>query len=708
MAQPIRDSINLPGGERAQFAYYFDHNALMDGVLAGKSLFALAGSGNLIRFDSESLQLTGQTIVPGRATTIALGIHGDVLVGTQDGHIYRVNRASLGLDRIASFKGRIAWLGTGKSKVDSNGRIVAVVDNSPDILPWPGEADKAYESRGRAAAIKEPNPYYVIILENGKTRSLPLPPISNFPFPGYFLLDSQNRLWLGADNGEWGGECAYMNLHSGRIHKLHSGMSGVLGFIRTADERILVYGGTSHMGMYSGYIAEIKNGDLSPLVNVEHDDWQTSSSGKLPEPIAQAIKSATHPDTMPNSPIDLVMTDQPAQGFWVVSAHTLYHADDHFNQWEKVAYLGGRWEGGRRLSVGNTPTVKRLITDPERPDRLIAIMGRDGLERVTGAKVEALQFAGQLEASVIDIWNTSLGTVLLGSDNWNGGHAPWLLKDDQWHRFSLFPDRPPSDGAEWYFAEPFGNDGSRLSAFTHNNLVPGKAFMVQLDETGAAKVIDSWNGDDSQFETTFLTASDGTMLKASEKQLYIRQQGIWKKAGISQLDFPMDRKFVMEGRKLVFLGKVSHFDYFLDAELGDIYQLMRPQESGGEYSLVHAAYKGHETPAGIFDAAPDHDGWVLLSTAHGLLQFNLESGQKKLISTPNINEEIKTLCRDNQGRLWAAGDLLYISSDEGRHWEQVKLPMLTRTYTKRIRPNPANPRQMILTLEDMGVVTIDW
>lgn len=203
LAQPIRGGINLPGGERAQFAYYFDHNALMDGVLAGKSLFALAGSGNLIRFDSESLELTGQTIVPGRATTIALGIHGDVLVGTQDGNIYRVNRASLGLDRIASFKGNIVWLGIGNSKADSSGRIVAVVDNSPDILPWPGEADKAYEFRSRVAAIKEPNPYYVIILENGKTRSLPLPPISNFPFPGYFLLDSQNRLWIGVtmENG---------------------------------------------------------------------------------------------------------------------------------------------------------------------------------------------------------------------------------------------------------------------------------------------------------------------------------------------------------------------------------------------------------------------------------------------------------------------------------------------------------------------------
>jgi hypothetical protein len=709
MAAPIRGSVDLPSGERAQFRYYFNQNALIDGVLAGKSLFTLTDSGNLIRFDSESLDLTGQTIVPGRATTIALDYQGDVLVGTQDGHIYRVNRASLGLDRAASLKGKIAWIGTGKSNPNSNGKIVVVVDKSPDVLPWPGEADKAYESRSRDAAIKVLNPYQVVILENGKTSSLLFPSFSHFPFPGYFMLDSQNRLWLGADNGEWGGECAYMNLHTGRIHKIHSGMDGVLGFLRTADERILIYGGMSHMGAYSGYIAEIKNGDLSPLVKVEHNDWQTTDHDKLPKSIGQAIKSVPYPDNMPNSPIDLLMTDKRAPGFWVVSAHTLYHADDQFKQWKKVVNLGGRWEGGRRMSVGNTPTINRLIFDPERPDSLIVIMGRDGLERVTGTKVKSLSSLGDLESSVIEIWNASIGTLLLEPDDRNGGHAPWLLTGDQWHRYSLFPDRPPSDkGAEWYFAEPFGNDGDRISAFEHGNITPGKAYMVQLDETGSAKVVDSWDGDDSEFETFFLTASDGTVLKSADKQLFIRQEGVWKKAGTSQLETPMDRKFVMDGRTLILLGRGIRSDYFLDAELGDLFQLVRPEESGGEYSFVHATYKGRVTPAGIFDAAPENDGWLLLSTAHGLLHFNLESGLSKVIPSPNPGEEIKSLCQDRQGRLWAAGDFLYLSSDEGKHWGQVKLPMLTRTYTKRIRPNPANPHQMVLTLEDMGAVILDW
>jgi hypothetical protein len=461
--------------------------------------------------------------------------------------------------------------------------------------------------------------------------------------------------------------------------------------------------------MHSGYIAEIKNGDLSPLVNVEHNDWQTTDNEKLPKTIVQAIKSTPHPDNMPNGPIDLLMTDKRAQGFWVVSAHTLYHADDQFKQWEKVVNLGGRWEGGRRMSMGNTPTVNRLIFDPERPESLIVIMGRDGLERVTGSRIEALPFVGELEGAVIEIWNTSIGTVLLEPDDRNSGHAPWLLKGDQWRRYSLFPDHPPSDDdTGWDFAEPFGNEGARISAFEHDNIGPGKAFMVQLDDNGTGKVIDSWEGDDSEFETTFLTTSDGTVLKATDQQLFIRREGIWRKAGISQLDWPMDRQPVMAGRNLILLGSAERSDYFLDANFGDLFQLTHPGEPNGEYRFVHAIYKKRVTPAGIFDAAPERDGWVLLSTAHGLLHFNLESGLSEVIPGPNPGEEIKSLCQDREGRLWAAGDFLYLSSDKGKHWDQVKLPMLTKTYTKRIRPNPANPRQMILTLEYMGAVILDW
>jgi hypothetical protein len=68
---PIAGSVDLPVGSQARYSYHFDHNALTDGVLAGRSLLAITDSGNLLEFNAGSLVLSGQAIVPGRASSIA-------------------------------------------------------------------------------------------------------------------------------------------------------------------------------------------------------------------------------------------------------------------------------------------------------------------------------------------------------------------------------------------------------------------------------------------------------------------------------------------------------------------------------------------------------------------------------------------------------------------------------------------------------------
>jgi hypothetical protein len=46
--------------------------------------------------------------------------------------------------------------------------------------------------------------------------------------------------------------------------------------------------------------------------------------------------------------------------------------------------------------------------------------------------------------------------------------------------------------------------------------------MVDLNENDAAKVVDSWLGDSSQFDTVFLVTSHGIVLKTVDKQLFKR------------------------------------------------------------------------------------------------------------------------------------------------------------------------------------------
>jgi hypothetical protein len=461
--------------------------------------------------------------------------------------------------------------------------------------------------------------------------------------------------------------------------------------------------------MHTGYIAQIKDEHLENISQFESNDWKRPVPEKAQQIISRLEKGPeaqgqiASADGKPQGPIDLMMEDSDKGGFWVVSAHILYRADSRFSEWRKIVDLGGRWYGGRRYSMGNTPTVNRLIADKSKPDSLLAVMGRDGLERVSNARVEHLPFVGELESSVIEIWKSSIGTVLLADDN---GHTAWRVGDDGWREMRFFPDRRPSDeGADWYEAEPFGDDGDGIVAFSSDNISPGERDIVKLHTLGTTETTESWKDSSSRWDSSFLRTSDGHLLRISGSKLAIRQASGWGEAGMSKMPDSDERKRVLIGRRYVSLAAADQSEIFLDVELGELEKLTR--NSDEPYSFAPLSYKHQAAPTRVFDAVADSDGWVLLATAHGLLRLRLEDGQRKPVPSPSLSEEIKSICRDEQGRLWAAGRRLYVSSDEGKRWNNVELPMVSDTYTKRVRPNPMAPG-LIVALHDRGVVFLDW
>src|ERR1700687_2250048 len=267
-APTIQGSVDIRDGRQARFRYYFNHNALKDCVRIGKSLIALTESGNLIRFDAETLAMEGQAIIPGRGTAIAPDSD-RVLIGTENGKIYDVDSASLSLKVVATVQGRVVWLSGDGLGSTQNRRIVAVVDNYPEVLPWPGEPFKDYDARSARLERTEKRPYFVAVYANEKVKTVPFPLGKNFAIPNSYLLDDSDRLWIGTDKGEWGGECSYMDLRTGKVHAVAGDVSGVLGFLRSTDGRRFAYGGTSHLGMHGGYIAEIKAEHLDIASNLQ-------------------------------------------------------------------------------------------------------------------------------------------------------------------------------------------------------------------------------------------------------------------------------------------------------------------------------------------------------------------------------------------------------------------------------------------------------
>src|SRR5439155_5964317 len=128
-----------------------------------------------------------------------------------------------------------------------------------------------------------------------------------------------------------------------KVYVVSTEVSGVLGFLRSTDGRLLAYGGLSHMGMHTGYITQVNKEHLQYAGQFESND----SKQPIPDKVSEI---------RPRGPIDLMANDFDKGGFWVVSAHILYRTNSQLSAWTKVVDLGGRWYGGRRFSVGNTPT----------------------------------------------------------------------------------------------------------------------------------------------------------------------------------------------------------------------------------------------------------------------------------------------------------------------------------------------------------------
>src|SRR3954469_7849964 len=92
--------------------YDFDRNALAASARVGSSLVALAEAGHVLRFDLQTLRLTGERLSRRRAIVLGAATATDVLVGFTNGRIARLDASTLVTTPIAAVEGHPVWVGT--------------------------------------------------------------------------------------------------------------------------------------------------------------------------------------------------------------------------------------------------------------------------------------------------------------------------------------------------------------------------------------------------------------------------------------------------------------------------------------------------------------------------------------------------------------------------------------------------------------------
>lgn len=280
-------------------------------------------------------------------------------------------------------------------------------------------------------------------------------------------------------------------------------------------------------------------------------------------------------------------------------------------------------------------------------------------------------------------------------------HTGWRLYDDEWQRLRFFTDEQPSDtSATWNFAEPILDDHG-IVAYFGSNITPGERGFLKVGDQLKAAVLQTWTDKSSFYGSSILATSDSTLLDVSEDGIRRWSGKEWESAG-SYSGSDSDRRRLLKGRSYIPLIDRGAKAVFLNAELGDLLGLTKSEKG---YDLRPLTTAKGPAPVGIFDAIADRDGYLLAATASGLVRFNPESGERQVIPAPNATEEFKSIARDSAGRIWTAGDLLYVSFDEGKHWSVVRMPMLSPTYIKRIRE--VSPGTLAIALHDRGVVFVN-
>jgi hypothetical protein len=702
----IAGTVKSSYGNQFHYSYHFDHNALKDAVLAGGSLYALTDSGNIVRFDSNSLSISGQRIIPGCGASITLSDNGRIFVGTELGQIYEVDARTLKLKPILKTAGLIYWL-TVKSESDNRKiKIIAAVNNYPLIWGRPGELSAHYEKRrDRLMAQRQPS-FYILVHTDKQEQRFPLSLGPDNSIPNAFMLDNPDCLLIGKDMGEFGGQYWSMNLNTGKTVLFEVG--GVLGFLRCKDGRLLVYGGTSHMGFDSGYIARIDKIDFELLREFSSSIWPDAKKN-VSEPVlkdndnADSINSAN----IPVEPIDRIIEDKEGNGFWVLSGHKIFRCDKSLAKWEKITDLEGRWIPGRNYSVGSTTAVNQVIPIHFNPVEFIAVMGRDGLVCVEGDTVRHAKVLTQMESPIVEIWPTSQGIVFL-ADTFVQAVIGWHWRGNLWEKLVFYPNRKPirNDDIDsgWYEYEPIGEENSHLWGYYNESVRPGENGFIKVGITGRKQESERWNNNDFSLNA-FLMTQDGKILGfsryAEDKELKQWDGNSWKTAGKHNIDDSMIHIPKTAGRRYIPVAISGTTEVFFNSTYGNFIQL---KKNDNTYQLQYLNAEKITAPTGVSDTVYDKDGWILFASAERIGRYNPWKKRIKTIPSPNRNEEFTSICRDGKGRLWVVGDNLYVSSDEGKKWELVLLPMVSRTSAGRVRPDPQKVDGLILSLYNRGVV----
>jgi hypothetical protein len=661
-AGPASGAIRLPSGAEARYEYHSDRNALRASCRRGGSLIAMTSTGNLLRFDAKTRELTRTHFEPAEVVCLGGGEEEDVLACFGDGRVCKVDPETLALTEVAKAPAITRWIGAVPGDRGAPGRLVAVY---PDWKPAPpGDGGE-----GRDIAV-------VVELASGRTHELSGDVTT-------CLMDSRSRLWVGSDRGEWGGSCGFVDLGTGRAQavpgikgreEFDTEWDGVYGFVELRDGQVWAYGGTVHM-MTDAFVRRVDRGKAEPLYSADNRaEFRARRRGEEPPEPGRPQVPITH------------ILEEPDGGLLVFAYSDIYRTDREFRRWTRLHRLRIGYARGRPDSLGSYPSVN-AVHRIEGPDGgLLCATARNGYVLVSEGRQTPYARGGQLDVhSVRRFEDTNEGLLVVA---WNYGDSPWRLRGGNWEPAPLASsdDLEPAPERLRLMVGP----GGAVTSVSQGRMNPGPRITARW---GREKLEILGRETSSLTPAQSFITPDGELWNADSGELRRLVDGRWVVvAALPEVDPPPVRK---EARP-----KDDDEDVFVFREttlsIGD--DVRAVGEEGPPWvlrdrGLLSLAYgPGVEEPRlgrlrvseggrdlGVGDAIAWEKGEILLATGAGLRVYERATGKVRPAPVPAPGGAVSLLARDGLGRLWMAGVGLWMwDPGTGALHSFEALPMLGR------------------------------
>jgi len=643
--------------------YDFDRNALAASVQVGSSIIALAEAGHVLRFDLQTLRLTGERLSRRRAIVLGAATATDVLVGFTNGRIARLDASTLIATPIAAVEGHPVWIGTCPGIASP-----LVVYASPVAAPYPASHPRGLVGyRARLLATEEE-----VEIDTGTT----------------FLCDSKGRLWIGADRGEWGGALQVVDLRARplavrKVSYEKSELNGIYGLVESPKGDILAFGGTLHMGFGSAQLTKFSpSGSSQEIYAAKFNGWTTQPVTPNPTlPITQALSK---------------------EGRWLVFSYdAAFECDGAFRNWKRIATLHVRTNPGRPDAVASYPGIVRV---DDVGGRILLTTHLDGLLELRRGEIVRHTLPDQLDVApdTVILWRDGLA-----ARDREGDLAVRL--DGRWQQpFANLPPlrhRNESDGSYAHGSYLPLPDGRALIVATpqdDSDAVDGRKekalpFVSAFVERDSVAVAAEQNAElpTASFDTAFLLPSGKPAMSGPDDRLWIYASGRWSVAEPPR-HLRAVRKWVAR-QSVSWLGLATGF--FPDDPL-----VWVDLESPAPAKAVPFAVRIDGQPVDVDDGIPWDARRSLLATDPRLCLVDLSTGDCAPVDQ-GIPNEARRVARDGKGRVWAAGRGLWrLDPERGPVPYPVNLPFLEDANVLDLE---AVEGRLVLTLGNRGLAMLD-